>query len=130
MAHIGFPGATLAVLLGLMIAVVGGIVFAVVQRPKSGEKSGFEERPLDTNTVALAAFDDPALTALVIEALAFNADLRVSAARVEQAAGMASYVAGYRIGMLASMAGALFLVSGFERWLLEEALAVTASVFL
>jgi NodT family efflux transporter outer membrane factor (OMF) lipoprotein len=35
----------------------------------------------------LAAFDDPALAALVIEALAFNADLRVSAARVEQAAG-------------------------------------------
>ena len=34
----------------------------------------------------LAAFDDTALTALVIEALAFNADLRVSAARVEQAA--------------------------------------------
>ena len=35
----------------------------------------------------LAAFDDPALTALVVEALAYNADLRVSAARVEQAAG-------------------------------------------
>ncbi len=35
----------------------------------------------------LASFDDPALTALVTEALAFNADLRVSAARVEQAAG-------------------------------------------
>lgn len=35
----------------------------------------------------LASFEDPALTALVIEALAFNADLRASAARVEQAAG-------------------------------------------
>ena len=32
----------------------------------------------------------------------------------EQAAGMASYVAAYRIGMLASTAGALFIVSGFE----------------
>src|ERR1700734_2102057 len=32
----------------------------------------------------------------------------------EQAAGMASYVAAYRIGMLASTAGALFLVSGFQ----------------
>ena len=32
----------------------------------------------------------------------------------EQAAGMASYVAAYRIGMLASTAGVLFLVSGFE----------------
>ena len=32
----------------------------------------------------------------------------------EQAAGMASYVAAYRIGMLVSTAGALFIVSGFE----------------
>lgn len=31
----------------------------------------------------------------------------------EQAAGMASYVAAYRVGMLISTAGALFLVSGF-----------------
>ena len=35
----------------------------------------------------LAAFDEPALAALVVEALAYNTDLRVSAARVEQAAG-------------------------------------------
>ncbi|MGO4391722.1 TolC family protein [Variovorax sp. M-6] len=35
----------------------------------------------------LAAFEEPALTALVNEALAYNADLRVAAARVEQAAG-------------------------------------------
>jgi PAT family beta-lactamase induction signal transducer AmpG len=47
-------------------------------------------------------------------------DIIVDAFRVEsldeseQAAGMASYVAAYRIGMLASTAGALFLVSGFE----------------
>jgi PAT family beta-lactamase induction signal transducer AmpG len=32
----------------------------------------------------------------------------------EQAAGMAAYVAAYRIGMLVSTAGALFLVSGLE----------------
>src|SRR6202165_412372 len=32
----------------------------------------------------------------------------------EQAAGMAGYVAAYRIGMLISTAGALFIVSGFE----------------
>src|SRR5262249_60081981 len=31
-----------------------------------------------------------------------------------QAAGMASYVAAYRVGMLVSTAGALFLVSGIE----------------
>ena len=47
-------------------------------------------------------------------------DIVVDAFRVEslpeseQAAGMASYVAAYRIGMLVSTAGALFIVSGFE----------------
>jgi NodT family efflux transporter outer membrane factor (OMF) lipoprotein len=35
----------------------------------------------------LASFDDPALSELVTEALAYNADLQVAAARVEQAAG-------------------------------------------
>ena len=38
----------------------------------------------------------------------------------EQAAGMASYVAAYRIGMLISTAGALFLVSGFESFGLAQ----------
>ncbi len=37
----------------------------------------------------LATFRDPALEGLVAEALAYNADLRVAAARVEQAAGYA-----------------------------------------
>ncbi len=32
----------------------------------------------------------------------------------EQAAGMASYVAAYRIGMLVSTAGALFMVDGLR----------------
>jgi PAT family beta-lactamase induction signal transducer AmpG len=47
-------------------------------------------------------------------------DIVVDAFRVEslpeseQAAGMASYVAAYRIGMLVSTAGALFLVSAYE----------------
>jgi PAT family beta-lactamase induction signal transducer AmpG len=47
-------------------------------------------------------------------------DIVVDAFRVEslpeseQAAGMASYVAAYRIGMLVSTAGALFMVSAFE----------------
>jgi outer membrane protein, multidrug efflux system len=35
----------------------------------------------------LASFEDPALSALVTEALAYNADLQVAAARVETAAG-------------------------------------------
>ncbi|HEX5865493.1 MAG TPA: TolC family protein, partial [Casimicrobiaceae bacterium] len=35
----------------------------------------------------LVSFNDPVLSALVDEALAYNADLKISAARVEQAAG-------------------------------------------
>jgi outer membrane protein TolC len=41
----------------------------------------------------LATFDDRLLTALVEEALAYNADLRVAGARVEQAAGYAAVAA-------------------------------------
>jgi MFS transporter, PAT family, beta-lactamase induction signal transducer AmpG len=44
----------------------------------------------------------------------------------EQAAGMASYVAAYRIGMLASTAGALFLVTGFEDFGFGKGAAWTA----
>jgi MFS transporter, PAT family, beta-lactamase induction signal transducer AmpG len=63
-----------------------------------------------------------ALGALLVATASATQDIVIDAFRVEsldeseQAAGMASYVAGYRIGMLASMAGALFLVSAFERW--------------
>ena len=42
----------------------------------------------------LASFDDPALSALVDEALAYNADLQVAAARVEQAAGYVEVASG------------------------------------
>lgn len=42
----------------------------------------------------LATFDEPALTALVNEALAYNVDLRVAAARVEQAGGYVKVAAG------------------------------------
>jgi len=42
----------------------------------------------------LASFDDPALSALVAEALAYNADLQVAAARVEQAAGYVKVATG------------------------------------
>src|SRR5205085_2797034 len=61
-----------------------------------------------------------ALGALLVAAMSSTQDIVVDAFRVEslpesqQAAGMASYVAAYRIGMLVSTAGALFLVSGFE----------------
>jgi MFS transporter, PAT family, beta-lactamase induction signal transducer AmpG len=63
-----------------------------------------------------------AVGALLVAAASATQDIVIDAFRVEtleeseQAAGMASYVAAYRIGMLASTAGALFLVSGFEAW--------------
>src|SRR3954466_13327678 len=78
--------------------------------------------------ILLLALTDPArsplfvaLGALLVATMSSTQDIVVDAFRVEslpeseQAAGMASYVAAYRIGMLISTAGALFLVSGFER---------------
>ena len=63
-----------------------------------------------------------ALGALLVAAASSTQDIVIDAFRIEsltedeQAAGMASYVAAYRVGMLVSGAGALFLVSGFQ-WL-------------
>src|SRR4249920_1918965 len=75
----------------------------------------------------LLALTDPArsplfvaLGALLVATMSATQDIVVDAFRVEslpeseQAAGMASYVAAYRIGMLISTAGVLFLVSAFE----------------
>ncbi|ALK10737.1 AmpG family muropeptide MFS transporter [Blastochloris viridis] len=62
-----------------------------------------------------------AFAALLVATASATQDIVIDAFRVEsldereQAAGMASYVAAYRIGMLVSTAGALFLVTGFER---------------
>src|SRR3982075_170954 len=77
--------------------------------------------------ILLLALTDPArsplfvaLGALLVGAMSSTPDIVVDAFRVEslpeseQAAGMASYVAAYRIGMLVSTAGALFMVSAFE----------------
>ncbi len=61
-----------------------------------------------------------AFGALLVAATSATQDIVVDAFRVEslpeneQAAGMAGYVAAYRIGMLVSTAGALFLVSAIE----------------
>jgi len=58
--------------------------------------------------------------ALMVTMASSTQDVLVDAFRIEslpeseQAAGMASYVAAYRVGMLISTAGALFLVSGLE----------------
>src|SRR5262252_2825378 len=89
--------------------------------------------------IAFSGFCDPAADpwlvawgALMVATASATQDIVIDAFRVEsleeneQAAGMASYVAGYRIGMLASMAGALFLVSEFERWELSQHAAWTA----
>jgi PAT family beta-lactamase induction signal transducer AmpG len=61
-----------------------------------------------------------AFGALLVAAASATQDIVIDAFRIEslpeneQAAGMASYVAAYRIGMLISTAGALFLVTFFE----------------
>ncbi len=61
-----------------------------------------------------------AFGALMVATASATQDIVIDAFRVEslaeneQAAGMASYVAAYRVGMLASSAGALYVVSGFE----------------
>jgi PAT family beta-lactamase induction signal transducer AmpG len=61
-----------------------------------------------------------ALGALMVATASATQDIVIDAFRIEsldkneQAAGMASYVAAYRVGMLVSSAGALYVVSGFE----------------
>ncbi|HKS86922.1 MAG TPA: MFS transporter [Pseudolabrys sp.] len=86
--------------------------------------------------IIFLSFCDPAAApglvafgALLVAATSATQDIVVDAFRVEslpeneQAAGMAGYVAAYRIGMLISTAGALFLVSGFESWGFDKAAA-------
>jgi NodT family efflux transporter outer membrane factor (OMF) lipoprotein len=56
----------------------------------------------------LASFDDPALSALVAEALAYNADLQAAAARVEQASGYVAVASGSiypSVGLAATQSG-------------------------
>jgi PAT family beta-lactamase induction signal transducer AmpG len=80
--------------------------------------------------IVFLAFCDPAtaplkvaIGALLVATASATQDIVVDAFRVEslpereQAAGMAGYVAAYRIGMLVSTAGALYLVSFFEQGL-------------
>ena len=78
--------------------------------------------------IVFLAFCNPAISpwlvafgALLVATASATQDIVIDAFRVEsldpseQAAGMASYVATYRIGMVVSGAGALYLVEGFER---------------
>jgi PAT family beta-lactamase induction signal transducer AmpG len=98
----------------------------------------FSQLLLMAATVFLA-FTDPAnapwlvaLGAVLVATASSTQDIVIDAFRVEtlrpneQAAGMASFVAAYRIGMLVSTAGALFLVSGFESLGLMKSGAWTA----
>jgi PAT family beta-lactamase induction signal transducer AmpG len=66
---------------------------------------------------------DPALAivaAILVATASATQDIVIDAFRVEslpeneQAAGMASYVAAYRVALLISTAGALYIVTGFE----------------
>lgn len=90
--------------------------------------------------IVFLAFCNPATSpwlvafgALLVATASATQDIVIDAFRVEsldeseQAAGMASYVAAYRIGMLISTAGALYLVSGFEWAGLVKQAAWTAS---
>jgi PAT family beta-lactamase induction signal transducer AmpG len=79
-------------------------------------------------SIALLGFCDPAVApwylvfgaAVLVATASATQDILIDAFRIEslpeneQAAGVASYVAAYRIGTLASTAGVLFLVSGLE----------------
>ena len=56
----------------------------------------------------LGTFNDPALSALVAEALTYNADLQVAAARVEQASGYVAVASGSlwpSVGLAATQSG-------------------------
>src|SRR3954464_12765691 len=77
--------------------------------------------------IALLALCDPKLgpglvivAALMVATASATQDIVIDAFRVEslpeneQAAGMASYVAAYRVANLLSTAGALYVVTGFE----------------
>src|SRR5947209_17773960 len=77
--------------------------------------------------IALLALCDPKLgpgllivAALMVATASATQDILIDAFRVEslpeneQAAGMASYVAAYRVANLLSTAGALYIVTGFE----------------
>jgi MFS transporter, PAT family, beta-lactamase induction signal transducer AmpG len=77
--------------------------------------------------IVILAFCDPSrgpllaiLAAILIATASATQDIVIDAFRVEslpeneQAAGMASYVAAYRVANLLSTAGALYVVTGFE----------------
>ena len=90
--------------------------------------------------IVLLAYRDPrvapwgvAIAALLVATASATQDIVIDAFRVEslkeseQAAGMASYVAAYRIAALVSGAGALLLVSAFVAHGLDQQMAYSAT---
>jgi PAT family beta-lactamase induction signal transducer AmpG len=90
--------------------------------------------------IVLLAYCDPrsaplgtAFVALLVTTASATQDIVIDAFRVEslteneQAAGMASYVAAYRIAALVSGAGALLLVSGFVSYGFDQQTAYSAT---
>jgi len=93
--------------------------------------------------IAFLAFCNPAAApglvafgALLVATASATQDIVIDAFRIdtldesEQAAGMASYVAAYRVGMLASTVGALYVVTGFENGLGFERQAAWTAGYL
>src|SRR4029079_18478531 len=91
-------------------------------------------------SIVLLAISDPvsspwtvAGAALLVTTASATQDIVIDAFRVEslpeneQAAGMASYVAAYRVAVLVSSAGALFLVSGLMGFGLDKQAAYRAT---
>jgi PAT family beta-lactamase induction signal transducer AmpG len=99
----------------------------------------FTQLLLIVATVLLALCDPAsspallALAALFVTTASATQDIVIDAFRIEslpdneQAAGMASYVAAYRVAVLVSSAGALFLVSGFIGFGLSQQAAYHAT---
>src|ERR1700727_1454534 len=90
--------------------------------------------------IILLAYCDPqhapfgvAIAALLVTTASATQDIIIDAFRIEsldeseQAAGMASYVAAYRIAALVSGAGALLLVSAFASYGLTQQMSYSAT---
>jgi PAT family beta-lactamase induction signal transducer AmpG len=95
-------------------------------------------------SIVLLGYCDPAVApwyvvfgaAVLVATASATQDIVIDAFRIEslpeneQAAGVASYVAAYRIGTLASTAGVLFLVTGFEGLSFGKGAAWTAGYLI
>ena len=89
-----------AIAAALLAALLGGCALQSPPSPAELQRQALAHTQVPANWKAavdapaqppvpwLASFADPALSALVAEALTHNADLQIAAARVEQAAGM------------------------------------------